>query len=150
MSPALPPELWELVLAHGGALALARWVRASARRAGAMRIQRAWRARVPVRRWVRGGDLVLVRVPRARAWRPARAVCLGEAAVWAIEVGRRGHLHFLPASEAAPCGLWIVRPRVRARARPALVPNAALADGWARWARASSWRSWPRGASSSC
>lgn len=57
MATALPPELWEHVLARGGPLAFAPYVGAAnaVTRVAAARIQRAWRGRllrVGARVWV--------------------------------------------------------------------------------------------------
>lgn len=119
--PALPADAWALVLARGGPLALAPWVRVDARAVGALRVQRAWRARVHPSRWLRAGDDVLVRPPAARAWRAARArpVTGGgrHPPLWTLEEGGararagRRHFHFLSSHGAPP--LWVRRGRRR-------------------------------------
>lgn len=114
----LAADVWELILSRGGPLALSASVGADARLVAATRLQRAWRARVPVCARIRNGRRVMVRtsgsrnVPGADAAGWLRGVAsridlysaVDDGNQWVIQTGREGrHYYFVPQQN-----VWVV------------------------------------------
>ena len=114
----LAADVWELILAHSGPLAFSALVGANARLVAATRLQRAWRARVPVCRRIRDGRRVMVRTSGSRrvpgadsaGWMQGVAARIDVHSVvddgnqWVIQTGCEGrHYYFVPQQN-----VWVV------------------------------------------